>query len=130
MNSLFSFLLFSLLLIGCKHGDGCPKLEGPYLGQKTPGDAPELFAPSIVSSIYWEHSGAVFTPDGNELFWSRAINEGRDPRIIVIMQMKQINGVWTKPELAPFNFSNYNHINSISPDGKRLYMYSDKGEPG
>jgi hypothetical protein len=107
-----------------------PVFKGPYLGQKPPGDVPELFAPGIVSSVYWEHSGAVFTPDGKELFWSRAINEGRNPRIIVIMHMKQENGVWTQPELAPFNFidATYNHINSISPDGKRLYYFTEQND--
>jgi len=40
--------------------------QGPYLGQKPPGDVPELFAPGVVSSVYIEHSSAVFTPDGND----------------------------------------------------------------
>lgn len=101
-------------------------LEGVYLGMKPPGDDPELFAPGIVSSIYREHSGAVFSPDGKELFWSRAINEGREPRLIVILHMKQEKGKWTKPELAPFNISTYNHINSVSTDGRRLYFYSEE----
>lgn len=110
-----------------------PKLSGPYLGQKPPGDIPELFAPGIVSSVYWEHSGAVFTPDGKELFWSRAINEGEEPRIIVIMHMILGNdGVWGQPELASFNFHDavYNHITSISPDGTRLYYFSSSEEFG
>ncbi len=117
-------IIFAFASCGEDNESNFIELKGPYLGLKTPGDVPELFASGIVSSVYWEHSGAVFTPDGKELFWSRAINEGRSPRIIVIMHMKQINGVWTQPELAPFNFANYNHINSISPDGKRLYMFS------
>lgn len=99
-------------------------LSGPYLGMKPPGDVPELFAPGIVSDRYRQHSGAVFTPDGNELFWTSAINEGRTPRIVVILHMVRENGTWSGPELAPFNISTYNHINSVSPDGKRLYFYS------
>lgn len=105
-----------------------PVLKGPYLGMKPPGDIPELFAPGIVSDVYLEHSSAVFTPDGKELFWSKEIHVGRTPRIIVVLHMKQENGVWTRPELAPFNLANYNHINSISPDGKRLYFLSVQGE--
>jgi hypothetical protein len=116
------------ILYAQEQGSDFPVLKGPYLGQKLPGDKPELFAPGIVSSVYWEHSGAVFTPDGKELFWSRAINEGRTPRIIVVMHMKQENGVWIRPELAPFNLEPYNHINSISPDGKRLYFFSEKND--
>ncbi len=139
MKIKFKFKLLSLILMTCSLLISCgqinnfknenrskfPDLKGPYLGQKPPGDVPKIFAPSIVSSVYYEHSGAVFTPDGSELFWSRAINEGRSPRIIVIMHMKQENGVWTEPELASFNVDTYNHINSISPDGKRLYFFSE-----
>lgn len=92
-----------------------------------PLNQPKIFAPGFVSNKYWEHSGIVFSPDGKEMFWSVALNEGRTPRIIVILNSRLINGNWTKPELAPFNNSNYNHINSISPDGKRLYFYSGNG---
>ena len=105
-----------------------PLLQGPYLGQKLPGDIPEIFAPGIVSGKYLEHSGAVFTPDGNELFWTRVINEGRTPRMVLIMHMQQKNGKWTQPKLASFNQGTYNHINSISPDGKRLYFFSGEGD--
>ncbi len=133
---LATLLIFAAAFAGCNSShagqtSGAPVLKGPYLGMKPPGDVPELFAPGIVSSVYWEHSGAVFTPDGKELFWSRAINEGREPRIIVILHMKQEKGVWTQPELAPFNVAAYSHINSISPDGKRLYFFSALGgDPG
>ena len=121
-------IVLPMIFSKCSQQSGFPVLKGPYLGQKPPGMTPEIFAPGIVSSVYFEHSGAVFTPDGKELFWSRAINEGRKPRIIVVMHMKQENGVWTRPELAPFNFNDatYNHINSVSPDGKRLYFFSEQ----
>jgi hypothetical protein len=128
-------VILAVAFVGCgtnteEQTSNMPVLEGPYLGMNPPGDIPELFAPGIVSSVYFEHSGAVFTPDGKELFWSRAINEGRTPRIIVVLHMKQENGVWTWPELAPFNFNDatYNHINSISPDGKRLYFFTEQSE--
>jgi len=124
--------LVILILLNCSKPSDFPVLKGPYLGQKPPGDVPELFAPGVVSSVYLEHSSAVFTPDGNELFWSREINAGFTPRIIVVMHMKQENGVWSRPELAPFNFNEatYNHINSISPDGNRLYYYTSSEEKG
>ena len=86
--ALFIFKGVGLTQKDTKDNENFPVLRGPYLGQKPPGDVPELFAPGIVSSVYWEHSGAVFTPDGKELFWSRAINEGRTPRIIVVLRPK------------------------------------------
>jgi hypothetical protein len=90
-----------------------------------PGKVPEIFAPSVVSDVFNEHSGAVFSPDGKELFWTSVINEGRDPRMVVVLQMRQVDGVWLGPELASFNRGSYNHINSISPDGDRLYFFSE-----
>src|SRR4030042_1805014 len=132
-TNFVGILIIFVMFFGCstKNFD-FPILEGPYLGMEPPEDVPKLFAPGIVSSDYMEHSGAVFTPDGKELFWSREINLGGTPRIIVVMHMKQEKGVWTQPELAPFNFNDaaYNHINSISPDGKRLYYYTDSDEGG
>lgn len=136
-NIIAMFIISAVAFVGCisnieKQISDTLVLKGPYLGMKPPGDVPELFANGIVSSTYLEHSSAVFTPDGKELFWSREINVGQEPRIIVVMHMKQENGVWTRPELAPFNFNDaaYNHINSISPDGKRLYYFSWSEEKG
>lgn len=102
------------------------KLKSPNLGQKPTGNVPEMYTPGNVSIVYLENSSAVFTPDGNELFWSREINLGRSPRIIVVTPMKQENGVWSKPERVPFNFNTavYNHMNSIFPDGRHLFFLS------
>ena len=128
---LTSLLPLSLVLGGaCSEGQAV--LEGPYLGMSPPGDVPELFAPGIVADVYWEHSGAVFTPDGDELFWSTVINEGRMPRIVTVLHMNRDDGVWTGPELAPFSLdaATYTHVNSISPDGKRLYFFSEKNGEG
>ena len=125
-------IMLTMIFNTCTRQSDFPVLKGPYLGQNPPGDIPEMFAPGVISSVYLEHSSAVFTPDGNELFWSREINFGQTPRIIVVMHMKQERGVWTRPEIAPFNFNDatYNHINSVSPDGKRLYYISSSDEKG
>ncbi|MCK5148632.1 PD40 domain-containing protein [bacterium] len=102
------------------------QLTGPYLGQKPPGDIPELFAPGIITDIYREHTATAFTPDGKEVFWTRVLNQGTSSRIDVIMHMKQKKGVWTKPELAPFCIGRASHIHSISPDGKHIYFSSNR----
>ena len=73
-------MLAALTAGGCQTEVTPQALRGPYLGMTPRGDVPELFAPGVVADVYWEHSGAVFTPDGNEVFWSIAINEGRSPR--------------------------------------------------
>jgi len=47
-----------------------PVLTGPYLGQKSPGLAPEIFAPGILSRFSMLHGKIVFSPDGLEAFWT------------------------------------------------------------
>lgn len=44
-------------------------LKGDYLGQTPPDDTPVVFAPGIVSTDDLEHSPAIFSPDGNEVYW-------------------------------------------------------------
>ncbi len=108
---------------------GPSMLMGPYLGQKPPGDVPELFAPGIVAQD--EHSAAVFTPDGQEVFWCRVMNHDGSRRLCVVLTMKAEKGVWSRPELAPFNSWWFTFISSVSPDGKRLYIQSTRPkEPG
>lgn len=127
---LTMILCLSAVSVGCRDANTdqsvktTPALAGPYLGMEPPGNVPKLFAPGIVSGIYNEHSGAVFTPDGSELFWSTVINEGRTPRVVLVLHMKQVGDSWTHPEIAPFNIGSYTHINSVSADGNRLYFFS------
>jgi len=96
-----------------------PVLKGDYLEQEKPGDTPRIFAPGIVSGHGFnsEHSPAVFSPDLKEVYWTKKF---RGP----ILFMKQENGVWTAPEIAPF-CSEYGDGEPIfSPDGKKLYFLS------
>ena len=46
------------------------ELQGPYLGQKPPGMIPEIFAPGIVSTDFYNHSSVTMSPDGNEIYWA------------------------------------------------------------
>ena len=96
-----------------------PILKGEYLGQERPGDTPQMFAPGIVSGHGFdsEHSPAVFSPDGKEVYWSKKF---RGP----ILFMRQEKGVWTAPKPAPF-CSEYGDGEPIfSPDGSKLFFLS------
>ena len=96
-----------------------PVLKGDYLGQDKPGDTPLMFAPGIVSGHGFdnEHSPAVFSPDGKEVYWTKKF---RGP----ILYMKQERGVWTAPQSAPF-CSEYGDGEPIfSPDGNKLFFLS------
>jgi hypothetical protein len=70
-------------------------LSGPYLGQKTPGVSPAIFAPGIISGEI--HTPPVFTPDGREAYWGMSDNK------IYLMRLE--NGYWTRPENIVFSAS-------------------------
>ena len=110
-------LLLSAMTINAKEKD-FPKLTGPYLGQKPPGDIPELFMPGIISNCDL-HSSVYFSPDGNEVYFSK-LTQSELNRFWNIMVMKQENGRWTKPQvickgLTPF----------LSPEGKTLVFSTE-----
>ncbi len=100
--------------------------KGPYLGQKPPGTAPEVFAPGFISTDAHEFS-CSFTPDGKELYFAR-----RDPDLgfPVVMSTKLVDGTWAKPEIAPFVERSMSFEPIVTPDGARLYFMSGKPVPG
>ena len=107
-----------------------PELRGRWLGQGEPGDSPEPFALGIVSGHGFnsEHSPAAFSPDGIEVYWTRAF---RGP----ISFSKLVDGLWTEPMPAPFMSGHGEGEPIFSPDGQRLYFMSQRpfeagAEPG
>ena len=115
------FLLICALLTlftGCSTPDDFPVLKRPYLGQKPPGMMPEIFAPGIISTGYDERI-AAFTPDGKELYYALwGAPHG------VILHTREVNGRWTKPEIAPFS-GQYEGDFTMSSDGKRIVFSSN-----
>ena len=109
-----------------------PVLKGDYLGQTPPTDKPELFAPGIVSSIWGLHSTAVFSPDGNEVYWAPMMTfPGEVYSRGGLLMMKRIGGRWTPPGWAPFSGPNgEDDVPFFSSDGKRLYFISRRPLPG
>jgi len=97
------------------------KFEGLYLGQKPPGATPELFAPGYVSRPdYFEHSGAIFSPNLREVYWSAKPNSERYYNIYL---MKMIDESWTPPAVASFMDHNYSERGPVfSPDGNTLFF--------
>jgi Tol biopolymer transport system component len=113
-GAIFIGIFLSILFVFSSHaqqGD-FPVLKGSYLGQKPPGDLPELFMPGIISNCDL-HSSVYFSPDGNEVYFSKL----KESWTWNIMFMKQESGRWTQPQflckgLTPF----------LSPDGKTLFF--------
>ncbi len=105
-----------------------PVLTGPYLGQDPPGATPRIFAPGIISrDADFEHSAAVFSPDGTEVFWCMRRNlysdlPGDDTQRLFFMKM--VDGEWTPPQIAPFMAGIHQPVFRpvFSPDGNRLYL--------
>jgi hypothetical protein len=113
-KSFFNGILLSIIFIfnSSAQQDDFPVLKGPYLGQKPPGELPEIFMPGVISNCDL-HSGVYFSPDGNEVYYSKFDGSWH------IMFMKEENGRWTAPKslcmgLTPF----------LSPDGKTLLFAS------
>jgi hypothetical protein len=93
-------------------------VSGDYLGQDPPGPQPALFAPGVLSTCK-EHSAAMFSPAGDEVYFGRMFPA-------VIYCMKRIGGRWTEPFAVPFS-GEYNDLYpSISPDGKTVFFSSDR----
>jgi ankyrin repeat protein len=108
-----------------------PVLEGDYLGQKPPEDRPELFALGVISSIWGLHSTAVFSPDGNEVYWAPMMTfPGEVYSRGGLLTMKRVNGRWTPPDWTSFSGpKGEDDVPFFSPDGKRMYFISRRPVP-
>ena len=104
--------------------DTIPIPDGPYLGQKPPGSAPEPFAPGIVTTTGWEY-GAVFAPDMKEFYFLRN-NAETDKHELVVFQNK--NNHWQQTGVSPRQGQPI-----IAPDGKTMHLgrrYKERTEAG
>lgn len=107
-----------------------PLLEGDYMGQKPPGERPELFAPGIVSSIWGLHSAAALSPDGNIAMWAPMITiPGQLYSTGGILMSERKNNRWTAPRFAPFPGDGEGDVPFFAPDGKRVYFMSAQALP-
>jgi len=122
---IISVVIVSLTIIIAQQKD-FPQLTGPYLGQKPPGEKPVIFAPGIISvDENFEHSAAVFSPDGKEVFWCTNVNGNTDKRVasnLRLYTMKMVNGRWTALRPAPFVKNIYVERPVFSPNGSKLYI--------
>jgi len=128
---LSSVIVFGLLLCSCNPENTKDSvdsqltgLSGPYLGQKLPGTSPELFASGIISTELPERDFTI-SPDGTEIFYSIITSSSRVFRTNIV-SIKQVNGRWTKPEVATFSGEHSDVEPYIQPDGKKLYFISSR----
>jgi Tol biopolymer transport system component len=102
-----------------------PDLRGEYLGQTPPGMTAELFAPGYLSTEMNELN-AVFFPGGKEVIFS--VTTG--PMRWALVMMREDNGRWTAPEVAPFS-GPYGGVDPfVSHDGKTVFFCSNRPRSG
>lgn len=123
---VLAILFLGAPLLGCGGRTGFPKLEGPYLGQASPGTESALFAPGIVSTGLYERDLAV-SPDGTEIFYGLVFGKH-----VTIMHTRLVNGAWTEPEIAPFarDLAYFYFEPAMAGDGKRLYFLCTRPPEG
>ncbi|MCU0455505.1 MAG: hypothetical protein MUE74_04310 [Bacteroidales bacterium] len=116
--------LFSLVVAGQQVKTSGSSLS--YLGQKPPGMTPELFAPEIIATGFYERDITI-SPDGSEVFYGLLTG-----RHVTILYTRFLNGRWTEPEIAPFaRNSQYFFLEPcFSADGKAVYFLSTKPPAG
>jgi len=109
-----------------------PLLEGDYLGQKPPTDRSEIFALGIIASVWGLHSTAVFSPDGNEVYWAPMMEfPGEVYSRGGLLMMKRVNGRWTAPTWTSFSGPyGQDDVPFFSEDGQRMYFLSRRPLPG
>ncbi len=112
------FLLFPFLTEGIPANK---TISGAYLGQVPPGNIPVVFAPGIVSTEKNEHSPAIFSKDGSELFWSYYDNGEH-----VIMYTRRVNGIWTAPVKLEYSSDLKDGNPFFSADWKALFFHSGR----
>lgn len=131
-NQYLTLLLIPLLALCAKsYGQNeLPLLEGPYMGQKTPGVIAEPFAPGIISTNSWELEG-VFAPGMKEFYFTidrvensryasakaNTVDTSKKRFIPTVIGFRQENNRWKKHT----EFKRKGEV-SFSPDGKRMHM--------
>jgi hypothetical protein len=125
----FSILLFFIVLIpGCSKKNSIPALKGPYLGQKSTGDLPEIFECRIGPNI--EIEGLPYFVKNGKLL----VYRGSSASVQGVFIMEEKDGLWTSPQkvlaLSPHEDRHF----IPTPDGKRIFFTSRRpvdsgGEP-
>jgi ankyrin repeat protein len=101
-------------------------VTGSYFGQKPPGMIPEIFAPGIVSTAKGFEFAGIFSPDGQEFFYTqRGLGFGQR-----IRYMKKTKNQWSEPNFSPFGYDCFEFEPGMSPDGEKIFYGSRRPLPG
>ncbi|MGD9020879.1 MAG: hypothetical protein PVF46_03725, partial [Lysobacterales bacterium] len=99
---------------------GLTGLEGPYLGQATPGMTAELFAPGIISVDGRYEFAVGFAPGGDRILFTVQTEDDE----VKVLHTRQVGGRWTAP--APVSLASGARKDEMeaffSPDGQHVYF--------
>ena len=123
-KAIYVGILLSIVLVFSSNAqqNDFPLLKGPYLGQKPPGMMPEIFALGIVSTEDHIEMGCTYTSDGKEIYFARSETSDIQSNFAIWM-VRQEDGRWGKPEIAPFSGVYRDFSPFVTPDGKYLFFY-------
>ena len=87
-----------------------------------PADTPVIFAKGILSDGLSNRDFTI-SPTGDEIFFTI-----QHPRFLLsaIIRIVKVNGVWGKPEVAPFSGDYRDLEATFAPDGKTIFFSSDR----
>ena len=83
-------------------------------------DAPEVFAPGVVSGPAHD-SAAAFSPDGREVYFTRSSSS-----VSTLLVSHRLARGWSEPEIAPFSGEWLDMEPAFSPDGRFLVYASNR----
>ena len=96
--------------------------KGEYLGLNFPDTVPEIFAPGFISGKGRLHCFLAFSVDNKEIYWMTI-----PPKIMTI---REIDGIWTSPELASFSTENRNQTPFVAHDNTIYFSSNRDGGKG
>ncbi|GFD68668.1 PD40 domain-containing protein [Alteromonas sp. KUL106] len=102
-----------------------PRLTGLYLGQQTPGNTPQVFAPGLISTDNYFELNSVFSSDQKAFMFSRTINGNYK----MFLSYVDENGYWTSPQMTNVSEANESYAEAdmvFSHDERWLYFISDR----
>ncbi len=122
MSSPFRFFVSMIVLLFLIPGCTSNRIDqvdtsNAYLGQTLPGTTPQVFAPGVVSLPDSIEYAASFSPDGNEMYFTRRVGDTQN-----IYETHLVNDVWTEPAPVDFSAGYDAHEPHLTADNKTLYF--------
>lgn len=98
--------------------------QGKYLGQPTPGEIAELFAPGIISQSDHDERDICFNLEQDQIYFTRYSRKAGMK--MTIYTTSQDDSGWSLPKTAPFSGEFEDAEAFIDPRGSKVYFISKR----